>query len=590
MSDALGHAALAVSGMLFAGLWEGAIIVTAVLLFMCALPTLGASTRYAVWFTALIMLVIAPVCTIALSGRGETQAAFSAFDARPVIVRNVNAGAPAAAPPRLGAHYQTSPAVIRPRSAQPRQIDIPLAFSAAIAILWLLLASARVVVLAVHLRRLSELRRSAETLRAAYGYTVLSSRRTSVPLAMGFLRPAAVLPASLSAELSASELDAIVMHEVAHLRRYDVWTNALARILEALLVLNPFAWFVTARLSVEREIACDDWVVARLDAGEIFANTLANMVCRPAFASIAAPSAIGSKHAVLARIERLLDRRPRRLRVSPAALTGVLLLSAIFATIVPSFSPALALAAQASPHPNAAGCTDRPVLVEALDKNLRPTGRWVPLASANLSHLRNPKSTRVDATIDASGKLRKLTVISAPHARDAKAATWVFTRQHYRAAVVNCKAVASTVHLGAVIDIAAPTAISIVRANYPYGWSSEHPGACRVPDLTHGGVPDVRLVTNKPLTASVLVRVDASGRARHVALIHSSGNAAYDAATLAAARGDAYPLSERTGFKPVRPSGASLSWNATHGYSTYSKCAPLPAEYVWTAMFPPAAS
>ncbi len=111
-----------------------------------------------------------------------------------------------------------------------------------------------------------------------------------------------------------------------------------------------------------------------------------------------------------------------------------------------------------------------------------------------------------------------------------------------------------------------------------------------MPDLTHGGVPDVRLDTRKTVTASVLVRVDTSGRVVNTALVQSSGNPMYDNATLAAARGNTYPLGENTGFKPVRPSGASLSWNATHGYGRYSTCKPLPTEYTWTATFPPASS
>jgi TonB family protein len=382
----------------------------------------------------------------------------------------------------------------------------------------------------------------------------------------------------LSAELSAEAIDAIVMHEVAHIRRYDVWTNALARVLEALLTLNPFAWFVLARLSVEREIACDDWVVARLDAGEVFANALAKMAFRPAFASIAAPSAIGSKRAVVARIERLLDRRPRRLRLSAAALTSVLVLLTIFATTVPTISPVLAFA------PSTEGC-NHTVLVEGIDTHWRPTGRWIPITHGNRNP-NDPRNTVMDVTVDARGKLVKTTVISTPHARDAAAATRFLAMQKYRSAVVNCKAVASTVRIVGLINIAPPGPISIVRANYPYGWSSEHPGACRVPDLTHGGVPDVRLVTNKPVTASVLVHVDASGNVTNATIMHSSGNTTYDNGTLAAARRNTYPLAD--GFKPVRPSGASLSWNASHGYSQYSKCAPRPDEYTWTTTFPAA--
>jgi TonB family protein len=86
------------------------------------------------------------------------------------------------------------------------------------------------------------------------------------------------------------------------------------------------------------------------------------------------------------------------------------------------------------------------------------------------------------------------------------------------------------------------------------------------------------------------VNVASSGAVTDAAIADSSGNTAFDNATLAAARSKTYPLNEGTGFKPVRPNGADLSWNATHGYSRFSKCSPLPDEYVWTATFKPAGS
>lgn len=591
MSNALAPIALTISSMLFASLWEGAIAVAAVYLCLRLLPKLGASTRYAVWLLTLVVLAAAPIATAILSGQHGAPSTAATVDAMAARSGAASSAGTISAPPSIVRGQVPSASITVPVPLR-RRIDVPLALSLAIALLWIVVAGARGAVLAMNLRALVTLRRTAEPLRDAYGYPVLASSRASVPLATGFVRPAVVLPASLTAELSGEALDAIVMHEVAHLRRGDVWTNGLARVLEALLALNPIAWFVLSRLSVEREIACDDWVVTRLDAGEVFANALAKMACRAMSPSLAAPSAIGSKHEVVARIERLLDGRPRRLRLSAVALTGTLVLLAIFAMIVPTVSPVLALASQGStPTLGVAGCADRPARAQFLDPATgRPSGRWIVLKDIPKDD--SPRSTVLDVSIGANGKLSKVVVISSPHARDGAAARSFFVRDAsgYRPASVNCKAVASTVRVAMRVDVAAATTISIVSANYPDGWSRRHPGACRVPDLLHGGVPDVRLDRSKPLTASVLVRVDASGKVTDAAITRSSGDAAYDNAMLAAAKDDTYPLDERTGFKPVRPSGASLAWNATHGYSLYSKCTPLPSEYTWTTTFPPASS
>ena len=178
------------------------------------------------------------------------------------------------------------------------------------------------------------------------------SDRVQVPLAAGFLRPAIILPASLVERLPADAVETIVIHEVAHLRRYDVWTNALARIAEAFVVLNPAAWFVMRRLSMEREIACDDWVVARTGAGDAFARVLAALAgSAGARMPLAAPSALGSRHAIVVRIERLLDSRPRHLRLSPPALGGAFMLLALIAFTVQSVSPVLAYAPPQQPRP-----------------------------------------------------------------------------------------------------------------------------------------------------------------------------------------------------------------------------------------------
>ena len=212
--------------------------------------------------------------------------------------------------------------------------------------------------LLLDVRDIAALRRDARLWSAAYDYPVFLSDRVRVPIAVGFRRAAIILPAPLVDRLHADAVDTVIIHEIAHLHRRDVWTNALARIAEALAALNPAAWFVMRRLSVEREIACDDWVVARTGAGDAFARTLLDMASRPgARAPLAAPSAVGSRHSVVVRIERLLDSRPRHLRLSLSALGGCLMLLAIIALVVQTVSPVLAYAPNpGTPRPGRRRC------------------------------------------------------------------------------------------------------------------------------------------------------------------------------------------------------------------------------------------
>jgi hypothetical protein len=92
------------------------------------------------------------------------------------------------------------------------------------------------------------------------------SERLQVPTAIGFFRPMVVLPAWALQELSTTELSSILTHELAHLRRWDDWTNLAQKLFRAVLFFHPAVWWVESQLSVEREMACDEIVLAKTDA------------------------------------------------------------------------------------------------------------------------------------------------------------------------------------------------------------------------------------------------------------------------------------------------------------------------------------
>ncbi|HVA28438.1 MAG TPA: M56 family metallopeptidase, partial [Candidatus Baltobacteraceae bacterium] len=491
--------------------------------------------------------------------------------------------------------------------AEPQAAHVTISQSVALgaALLWLLVAGVRGALLAYNLFDLVRIRRSARAWSHAHEYPVFLSDRVSVPLAVGFIHRAILLPTALVEQQAGDAIETIVTHETAHLRRYDVWTNALARVIEAFAALNPFAWFVLRRLSIEREIACDDWVVASSGSGEVFARALAAMAsCAGNWAPIAAPSALGSRHSIVERIEQLLEARPRRLRLSFAALAGTLATFALIALVMQSVLPVLAYAKSAPPLQSAqvaSGCaTPNRGVVEVLrfDTHDRvKTDRFpVPTSTRFLAelkkypHYREARYAIADVTFDASGKARKVVVESSPSIPDVIArVTRHFQAGTYEPALVNCVAVARTIRTATIVQypMAAMTQ-SNVEPVYPEGWSAQHPTACKVPNLVHNGVPSFADSQTLPaLSASVRVSVDQGGAVTSATVLKSSGRPAFDNAVLAAARDSRYPLNDGTGFKPVRPNGAMLDWNETHGYSAYSTCAPAPSSYVWNTTYTP---
>jgi bla regulator protein blaR1 len=169
---------------------------------------------------------------------------------------------------------------------------------------------------------------------------LLLSGEIASPMAVGFLRPAVLLPETLLDELSEKELDHVLLHEVAHLARRDDWTNLIARLAGAALALHPVAVWILREIELEREMACDDWVVARIGSARPYAASLARL-CELRWAQrgdalatglFGRGSRVGDRIESLLRGGRTFSARASLARVaaSTAALAG-LVIAASFA-------------------------------------------------------------------------------------------------------------------------------------------------------------------------------------------------------------------------------------------------------------------
>lgn len=99
----------------------------------------------------------------------------------------------------------------------------------------------------------------------------------SIPIVIGVFRPVVLLPACLVTRLSHDQLWALVTHELAHIRRYDLLVNLLQRVIEAVLFFHPAVWFVSRRVSSEREIVADDAVLEAGCPATCYADALVRM-------------------------------------------------------------------------------------------------------------------------------------------------------------------------------------------------------------------------------------------------------------------------------------------------------------------------
>jgi beta-lactamase regulating signal transducer with metallopeptidase domain len=155
--------------------------------------------------------------------------------------------------------------------------------------------------------RLGRLRRR---MRVRAPVRLLESAMVEVPTVVGWLRPAILLPAATLAGLSPEQLEAILAHELAHVRRHDYLASLLQSAVETLLFYHPAVWWVSHRMRVERELCCDDEAVAACGNPIEYARALAGLeALRPA--PRLAPAATGGP--LFERIARLVaDADPSR--------------------------------------------------------------------------------------------------------------------------------------------------------------------------------------------------------------------------------------------------------------------------------------
>lgn len=135
------------------------------------------------------------------------------------------------------------------------------------------------------------------------------SELAHVPTALGLVKPAIVIPKWVMEELSADELNQILLHELAHLRRWDDWTNLAQKVVKALFFFHPAVWWIEPRLSVEREMACDEAVLAQTANPRAYAECLTHLAEKTLIQrTIAlAQAALGKIHQTSLRVSQILD-------------------------------------------------------------------------------------------------------------------------------------------------------------------------------------------------------------------------------------------------------------------------------------------
>ena len=175
--------------------------------------------------------------------------------------------------------------------------------------------------------RLIELR---TRIRLSKPVALLESSLAEVPVVVGYLRPAILVPVGMLAGMPASQVEAILLHELAHVLRHDYLVNLFQTVVEGFLFYHPAVWWISGVIRAERENCCDDLVVAANGHAPEYAAALIALEQSRWAAHDAALAATGGN--LMQRIRRLLDSRENpRPALAPVVSAGVLAVAAAMA-------------------------------------------------------------------------------------------------------------------------------------------------------------------------------------------------------------------------------------------------------------------
>jgi beta-lactamase regulating signal transducer with metallopeptidase domain len=309
--------ATAVSQRLLFSAVGGTLLAAAVWALLQLFPKRDSRTNFAVWFSTLLATALLPLLSFYLEGKA------------------VAAG--------------NTPAVF----------TVSTSIASYLVILWAVIALAglaRVVLATFQVRRLrahavplnmellaEDIRSLIDEAQESRPVSVFISDRLEVPTAIGFSNAAVILPAWMLESTPAEELKYILLHELAHLRRRDDWTNLAQKILKALLFFLPSVWWIERRLSLDREMACDDAVLVHSGTPVGYAECLAHVAERSFLRKqiALAQAAVGRVRQLTARVTRILDpERPRASQLWKPAVPVVMAV-ALLCAVPASFTPEL---------------------------------------------------------------------------------------------------------------------------------------------------------------------------------------------------------------------------------------------------------
>lgn len=299
----------------------------------------SAATRHAIWSGALVALVVLPIMELVLpSWRLQSLSVMT------VVTEPVSTTAASTA---------ETAALIEVPVASAESVDsLGLVWGEMLAVallsVWLagaLLILGRLAIHAVHVSRMTAAGEQADhalrdkvvaiarSLGCRASIQVTTCDELAIPASWGVFKPVILLPSNVSS-WPAERLHAVIVHELAHIKRHDYAFHLLAEIAHAIYWLNPLVWLAAHRSGIERERACDDVALQSGVAREAYATRLleiARLTLRFPSDSTAGAIAMARRSGLRERVKSILAHSANRTPVGSAKLAVIAIVAATVA-------------------------------------------------------------------------------------------------------------------------------------------------------------------------------------------------------------------------------------------------------------------
>lgn len=156
------------------------------------------------------------------------------------------------------------------------------------------------------------------------------SSRVNVPLVIGYLKPVVLFPIALASQLDIKQVEAILIHELSHIRRNDYLLNLIKTGIETILFFNPFVWLGGRLINIEREHACDDLVLKFTGSPLTYAHALLKLeILKNKTTPALSMAATGKDQHLYQRIKRITDMKTNYMNAKQQILAITLTIATI---------------------------------------------------------------------------------------------------------------------------------------------------------------------------------------------------------------------------------------------------------------------